>query len=78
MALPRDMMWARGVIAWEWQVPMRRIGERDDPPRGKPLLMFMPRPWPSPALRAVATTTRWKVLLSHPGQTRAFRDAKRG
>ena len=78
VALPRDLMWARGVIAWEWQVPMRRIGELDDPPRGKPLLMFMPRPWPSPALRAVATTTRWKVLLSHPGQTRAFGDAKRG
>jgi hypothetical protein len=78
VALPRDLMWTRGVIAWEWDVPLRRIGELDDPPRGRPLLMFMPRPWPAPAMRAVAETGRWKVLVPDPEQTRAFGHGRRG
>jgi hypothetical protein len=78
VALPRELMWARGVIAWEWEVPLRRIGELDDPPRGTPLLLFMPRPWSAPAMRAVATTDRWTVLVARPPQARAFGRARRG
>jgi hypothetical protein len=78
VTLPRDLMWARGVIAWEWDIPLRRIGELDDPPPGAPRLLFMPRPWPAPAMRALATTRRWKVLVTNPEQTRAFGRGKRG
>ncbi|HEX2233953.1 MAG TPA: hypothetical protein VHG69_11395 [Thermoleophilaceae bacterium] len=78
VALPRHLMWARGVIAWEWDVPMRRIGEIDDPPRGTPLLLFVPRPWAASGMRALATTERWTVLVDRPRQIRAFGRGRRG
>ena len=78
MALPRDLMWARGAIAWEWEVPLRHIGELDDPPPGTPLLMFIPRPFPSPALQTIAATRRWKVLTGRATATREFGHGKRG
>jgi hypothetical protein len=78
VALPRELMWARGAIAWEWEVPLRRIGELDDPPPGDPLLFFMPRPFPSPTFRSVATTPRWKVLITRPTATREFAHERRG
>jgi hypothetical protein len=77
-ALPRDLMWARGAIAWEWGVEMRRIGELDDPPPGAPLLLFVPRPWPAPALHTVVTTRRWKVLSTRSTGRRAFDGTRRG
>jgi hypothetical protein len=78
VALPRPLMWARGAIAWEWDVPMRRIGEIDDPPRGTPLLLFVPRPWAAYGMRALATTERWTVLVDRPRQIRAFGRGRRG
>jgi hypothetical protein len=78
VALPRDLMWARGAIAWEWDIPLRRINELDDLPRGTPVLMFVPRPWRAPALRTLATTERWTVLVGPPRQARAFGDGRRG
>ena len=78
VALPRELMWARGVIAWEWDIPLRRIGELDDPPRGRPQVLFVPRPFPAPAMRSVATTTWWRVFLAYPDQTRAFGREGRG
>jgi hypothetical protein len=76
VAMPRDLMWARGAIAWEWGVELRRIGELDDPPPGDRVLLFVPRPWPAPALRAVVTTRRWKVLVTPPPDT--FDGTRRG
>jgi MFS family permease len=78
VALPRELMWARGVIAWEWDVELARIGELDDPPKGADLLFFVPRPFPSPALQAVASTPGWKVLRSRRTAIRAFGRGKRG
>jgi hypothetical protein len=78
VALPRELMWSRGVIAWEWEVPLRRIGELDDPPPGKPLVAFVPRRWTAPASRVVATTHRWRAVVAKPAAAHAFGPRKRG
>jgi hypothetical protein len=77
-ALPRDLMWSRGVIAWEWDVPLRRIGELDEPPPGKPLIAFVPRGWNVSAGRAVAATSRWQVVVAKPTAAHAFGPRRRG
>jgi hypothetical protein len=75
--LPRELMWSRGVIAWEWDVPLRRIGELEEPPPGKPLIAFVPRGW-GVSGRAVAATSRWQVVVAKPTAAHAFGPRRRG
>jgi hypothetical protein len=63
-ALPRHLMWARGAIAWEWDVPLRRIGEIERPPRGRRLILFVPHARLAAAAPRLVSTRYWTVVPS--------------
>lgn len=64
VALPLDLVWARGAVAWEWRLPLRDVGELHHPPPGSRLFAFVPRSRRFASVgEPVLATRRWRVLL---------------
>jgi len=63
VALPGDLIWLRGAVAWEWRLPLREVGALGRPPPGPRLFAFVPRSRPYAGSHQLARTRSWRVLL---------------
>jgi len=63
VALPADLSWARGAVAWEWHLPLRNVGVLNDPPPGARLFAFVPRSRRLPHAEPLVDTRGWRLLL---------------
>jgi hypothetical protein len=74
VALPFDVIWARGAVAWEWRLPLRDVGELHHPPPGSRVFAFVPRSRRSTtAGQPLLDTRRWSVLVDLRGTRAAAR-----
>jgi hypothetical protein len=76
VAVPTDLVWARGAVAWEWHLPLGEVEPLSDPREAARLFAFMPRS--RHALRGserVLATHDWRLLLD---LRKSRADARRG
>ena len=75
VALPADLSWSRGAVAWEWRVPLGDVGVLGHSPSGSRLFAFVPNSRHFRRAERLFTTRDWRVLLD---LRKSRADARRG
>ncbi len=63
VAMPANLTWSRGAVAWEWRLPLGNVGTLGHSPPGPRLFVFVPPGRHLQRGEPVFATRDWRLLL---------------